>query len=394
MDDELDIPSVCVCDPAGGDCITEWARVGIQYIAATDKVVSFLTNTFDSKRQMQIAEKEIKFYLRRALPETDQELIKLTLDFAGKNNQSPVQKGMMNKRKNIIQKINLLYKKLLNEVFPPMISEDILPTEKKSPGSNKKSAEKKSANENIEDDDDAMEGEDLDKKFERADRLARRNGDLSPAQAQSVAELVEVIQEIKQVVDKPGRAKKNRGAKSKEQDLFVEPLSMLTLLEKGSNIIGLIKENNWTVLEPCHGTGTITTFLQDNNVTVVAHDKYTLNEELDFLDYEIPEEIGIVVTNPPFSLKYEFVEKLAKWGKPFAVLLPIEALYTKCGFSIFQSFPYDLIIINGQCNFQHNGKSRHVDGCAWFLGNFPNASNKFTVIELTEVSSDDVVSEE
>ena len=166
---------------------------------------------------------------------------------------------------------------------------------------------------------------------------------------------------------------------------------MLTLLEQGSNIIGLIKENNWTVLEPCHGTGTITTFLQDNGVSVVARDKFTMEEKLDFFDYDIPEEIGIIVTNPPFSLKYEFVEKLVQWGKPFAVLLPIETLYTKKGFPIFQSFPYDLIIINGQCHFQFNGKSRHVDGCGWFLGNFPNASNKFSVIQLEDVKVEDDV---
>ena len=37
------------------------------------------------------------------------------------------------------------------------------------------------------------------------------------------------------------------------------------------------------------------------------------------------------------------------------------------------------------------GNSRHTDGCDWFLGNFPYAaSNKFSVIQLTNVELADV----
>ena len=114
----------------------------------------------------------------------------------------------------------------------------------------------------------------------------------------------------------------------------------------------------------------------------------------DFLTEPIPDDIEVIITNPPFNLKYEFLAKLSAWGKMFVLLLPVETLFTKKGFPLFQSFPFGMIIFNGASNFLHAGKIRQVAGCAWFLCRFPNADNKFIIKELGNAGDEELGSED
>jgi hypothetical protein len=45
-----------------------------------------------------------------------------------------------------------------------------------------------------------------------------------------------------------------------------------------------------------------------------------------FFTYEPISRYNIIVTNPPWSLKYEFIERCLALGKPFALLVPYETV--------------------------------------------------------------------
>lgn len=55
----------------------------------------------------------------------------------------------------------------------------------------------------------------------------------------------------------------------------------------------------------------------------------------DFFEYE-PEKWDVIVTNPPFSIKDKVLERLYELNKPFAILLPLNALQGKVRYKYFK----------------------------------------------------------
>lgn len=77
-----------------------------------------------------------------------------------------------------------------------------------------------------------------------------------------------------------------------------------------------------TVWECCDfGNSEITRLLKEHGCKVISSDK-----EENFFEYIPKEEFDMIITNPPYSLKDEFLERCYKWGKPFCLLLPLTAL--------------------------------------------------------------------
>lgn len=104
------------------------------------------------------------------------------------------------------------------------------------------------------------------------------------------------------------------------------------LFDSGFNIDGK------TVLEPCHGKGAISNVLENLGASVIKRDLYFLDKngnETDgidpvghnFLEEEIP-ECDMLITNPPYSTKHEFLEKILNSKIPFAMLLPFQQFAT------------------------------------------------------------------
>lgn len=61
--------------------------------------------------------------------------------------------------------------------------------------------------------------------------------------------------------------------------------------------------------------------IQNGNKVIYSH----IDNYLDFFKYE-PDEYDIIISNPPFSIKDQVIERLYSLGKPFAILLPINSL--------------------------------------------------------------------
>ena len=80
----------------------------------------------------------------------------------------------------------------------------------------------------------------------------------------------------------------------------------------------------WTIWEPTDSTGKsrITKVLQNHGCTV----RSTSQKEIDFLNDKPDFSFDCIITNPPYSLKDEFIERCIELESPWALLLPLTAL--------------------------------------------------------------------
>lgn len=70
------------------------------------------------------------------------------------------------------------------------------------------------------------------------------------------------------------------------------------------------------------GDSNITKVLKENGFKVISTNK----KQLDFLKDKATFDFDAIITNPPYSLKNEFLKKCYEYNKPFMLLLPITAL--------------------------------------------------------------------
>ena len=75
-----------------------------------------------------------------------------------------------------------------------------------------------------------------------------------------------------------------------------------------------------------------------------------------------------IITNPPYSLKNEFLETAYEIGKPFAFLLPLTTLESKKRQSLFKKYGLEVILFNKRINFEiPSGKGKGSwFATAWF----------------------------
>lgn len=116
---------------------------------------------------------------------------------------------------------------------------------------------------------------------------------------------------------------------------------------------------DWTIWECAAGKGNLVREFEKRKYKVVASDILT---QKDFLLWQ-PEHFDAIVTNPPFSLKQEFLERCYSLKKPFALLLPFTTLEGKKRQALFKQYGISLLIFDKRVNFfTPSGKG----GGAWF----------------------------
>ena len=80
--------------------------------------------------------------------------------------------------------------------------------------------------------------------------------------------------------------------------------------------------------------------------TVIKQDKYPKTDdtiEADFLTDDIP-ECDMIIFNPPFCLKTEFLQRACESGKPFIFICPVTIIETQKRFALFRE--HQLTILN------------------------------------------------
>lgn len=102
---------------------------------------------------------------------------------------------------------------------------------------------------------------------------------------------------------------------------------------------------DWLIWECAEGKGNLTKGLQIRGFKVIGSDK-----EFDFLKNK--KECDCIITNPPYSLKQQFLERCYTLEKPFALLMPLTALESEQRQKLYRKFGIQLIIPNKRINFE------------------------------------------
>lgn len=119
----------------------------------------------------------------------------------------------------------------------------------------------------------------------------------------------------------------------------------------------------WKIWECAWGGGSLAKHLIEYGFTVVgdATDDFLLNQR----------ECDAIVTNPPYTLKDEFLERAYIIGKPFAFLLPLTTFDSVKRRSLFAKYGVEVIFLPKRVAF--TTPSGKVGGAwfavAWFCGN-------------------------
>ncbi len=123
-------------------------------------------------------------------------------------------------------------------------------------------------------------------------------------------------------------------------------------------------KKEWTIWEPAAGKGNLVNAFHEIGFKVVASDIMTGE---DFLTWE-PEAWDCAVTNPPYSIKNEFLERAFHLGKPFAFLLPIDVLGTKKRQELFDKHELEIVCLGGRTKFEPpvGGAASPNFEVAWF----------------------------
>lgn len=108
----------------------------------------------------------------------------------------------------------------------------------------------------------------------------------------------------------------NRGAKRADKDTYPTPSWCTELI-----CDQIVWPSDCRVLEPCIGDGAIEEVLL--GIPEITYIDYCeIQRRRDFLTAEFPHRFDIVITNPPFSLAKEFIDKSLKVANCVIMLLP------------------------------------------------------------------------
>jgi len=125
------------------------------------------------------------------------------------------------------------------------------------------------------------------------------------------------------------------------------------------NYLAPYLKKEWVIWECAAGKGNLTNGLKNRGFDVVATD---ILYDFNFLTQKA-EVFDCIVTNPPYSLKQEFIERCYQLSNHFALLMPLTALESEKRQKWYREKGIQLIIPNKRINFETPsglGKS------AWF----------------------------
>lgn len=114
------------------------------------------------------------------------------------------------------------------------------------------------------------------------------------------------------------------------------------------------------------GNSNITKVFENAGYDVISTNK----EDFDFLNDEAIFDFDMIITNPPYSLKDEFIKKCYEYNKPFALLLPITSLEGIERGKMFRENGIELLVFDRRCNFIYdNAKKSNWFNTSWFCWN-------------------------
>ena len=107
------------------------------------------------------------------------------------------------------------------------------------------------------------------------------------------------------------------------------------------------------IWEPTGVDSPITHFFRKHGYEVI---ETHIETGFNFLEDEPDFHFDVIVTNPPYSKKTEFLKKAYKLGKPFALLLPLTALEGVERGKLFRKHGVELIVFDRRVEFMDRGR--------------------------------------
>ena len=121
-----------------------------------------------------------------------------------------------------------------------------------------------------------------------------------------------------------------------------------------------------TIWEPTDfGDSNITKCLIDNGFKVISSHK----KNFDFLLDHISFAFDFIITNPPYSIKDDFIKRCYDLKKPFALLLPLTSLEGVYRGSLFRKYGIDLLVLDKRINYMSYKKTCWFN-TSWFCFGF------------------------
>jgi len=126
-------------------------------------------------------------------------------------------------------------------------------------------------------------------------------------------------------------------------------------------------KKEWIIWECACGTGNLVNGLKEFGFEVIGTD---IKIGYDFLKWQ-PENYDCIITNPPYSLKQEFLKRCYQLKKPFALLLPLTTFETPKRQSFFKKYGVQVIFFDKRINFYTPSGvgSGSWFASAWFTNN-------------------------
>lgn len=131
-----------------------------------------------------------------------------------------------------------------------------------------------------------------------------------------------------------------------------------------------------TIWECTGQKSNITNVLAANGYRVIETHKNTF----DFLKDKPKFEFDAIITNPPYSLKFEFLKKCYEYEKPFALLMPLTALEGIQRNKLYRKYGIQLIVFDRRVQFLE-GKTNWF-ATAWFCYKILDKDLIFTELEV------------
>jgi hypothetical protein len=126
-----------------------------------------------------------------------------------------------------------------------------------------------------------------------------------------------------------------------------------------------------TIYEPCAGYGAYGNVIRDEGFSenVIEYDLHYGNfEKKDCLTSEDP-PYDLLLTNPTYVKKFDFLKKMYLSKKPFCVLLPSDTLFHKNTSELFMENGVNVLVIMPHPKFMSDGKLCQPFSTAYFIEN-------------------------
>ena len=124
--------------------------------------------------------------------------------------------------------------------------------------------------------------------------------------------------------------------------------------------------SDWIVWESAMGEGNLCRALADSGRDVIGTD-IQMMERFNFFEYDPERDLckwDVQITNPPYSIKYQWLQRSYELGKPFALLIPVESIGAAKGNKLIARYGAQFILFTQRVNFKMPNKG--YEGSAQF----------------------------